>query len=438
MASHSVTHRSPNFLSSFLGHLFLKLFALTILLGTATLVQGQSCFTQVGEADILCLAETYQFLFMGTEESGMLKYDKITEEMTEINTGNSDIESDKVISIVWHIGQIYFSTDSALYHYNMSTTQITTINDSISGVLAAGLGQRLLISGISDYYELIQGEIVYHQDLTDYVNFSCGICDRTTDVEVTDNGDVWISHFGFYEYDVLRYDGTEWTLYDITTHPELFPIESWADNRLDSKDGRLFSSSWGGLLIHEDESWEVIDSYSDPQVIDGLDTLLLGHTGLAFDQNQGYWFGTQRDWTIEGPARIAYFNTSDWQIIPLPADTSVDVTDVSASYIDSYIIYVTTNGGLFILNKECLGIVNSVSDLEPLDLGIYPNPSSGRIAFHEPMSGQLRIYDSLGSIVYRYTLDNSTSIDISQLPAGLYQVEVSGSKELWSSGLVVE
>lgn len=78
---------------------------------------------------------------------------------------------------------------------------------------------------------------------------------------------------------------------------------------------------------------------------------------------------------------------------------------------------------------ECEGEVDGVHDASHSDWALYPNPASEiiRVQFFETIgvSGQLRIADGLGRTVWSTTNLTSTSIPVSQLPEGIYQLVLS-------------
>ncbi|MFT7113979.1 MAG: hypothetical protein ACI8P7_000759 [Candidatus Azotimanducaceae bacterium] len=85
---------------------------------------------------------------------------------------------------------------------------------------------------------------------------------------------------------------------------------------------------------------------------------------------------------------------------------------------------------------------SSVGIKEPLtaQLQVYPNPSSeiANVVFGEVVSGSLNVYDSKGSIVNTIMIEgNSAQVDVTNLPAGLYQVHFYGKDKMLTKNLNV-
>lgn len=55
-----------------------------------------------------------------------------------------------------------------------------------------------------------------------------------------------------------------------------------------------------------------------------------------------------------------------------------------------------------------------------LNWSMYPNPSNGKITIQSENEGEITITNSLGATVYSATILNTKSVDISNLPAGVY------------------
>jgi ligand-binding sensor domain-containing protein len=415
----------------------MRLIVLFLLINIALLLDAQSCLTQIGESDIQCISEDEQFIWLGTNQ-GLQRYDKLSEALTIWSSQNSALDEDLVISVQAYQGDILLSTESSLYKLDLFLDQIIPLNDSLSGQLAEGNQGQLILAGGEYYYEFVESEVSYYQDLGELVTLSCPICDNSTDIEVMENGELWISHFGFYEFDLLHFDGESWTIYDSQSHPEVFPIESWSDNKLDSKNNVLLSTSWGGLLSHQNQEWAILDGYSNPQVIVGEDTLLLGHTGVTYDQSNGFWFGTNYDYLEEGPAKLAYFNESDWQIIPLPGVIPYSVVDMLASNFDSNLIYIGTSEGFFILDKSCLGIVSGLSEINKIGVSIYPNPTREYLRFSQAITGDITLTNALGQHVFTAEMKNTEHLQLPNLTLGAYIISVDNNGQRFQLPIVIE
>ena len=65
--------------------------------------------------------------------------------------------------------------------------------------------------------------------------------------------------------------------------------------------------------------------------------------------------------------------------------------------------------------------------MAPGKLSVYPNPASGEVRI-EGLSGfsTVRLYNSLGQLMLEQNADSQTTLNISSLPAGMYQVVAAG------------
>jgi hypothetical protein len=81
-----------------------------------------------------------------------------------------------------------------------------------------------------------------------------------------------------------------------------------------------------------------------------------------------------------------------------------------------------------------------VKEALAMQLQVYPNPSSeiANVVFGEVVSGSLNVYDSKGAIVNTIMIEgNSAQVDVTNLPAGLYQVHFSGKDKTLTKNLNV-
>jgi hypothetical protein len=57
-------------------------------------------------------------------------------------------------------------------------------------------------------------------------------------------------------------------------------------------------------------------------------------------------------------------------------------------------------------------------------LAVFPNPAGDRLWLDKPISGQCSIYSMEGKILFSLQLTNQSSLDIGDLPPGLYVVQL--------------
>ena len=76
---------------------------------------------------------------------------------------------------------------------------------------------------------------------------------------------------------------------------------------------------------------------------------------------------------------------------------------------------------------------------ESLDMKVYPNPASGSFTVEAPVNSRIDLIDIAGNVVYRQTAVNPvTTIDLSDVGAGLYLVRVVDGNSVRTLKLVVQ
>jgi len=93
--------------------------------------------------------------------------------------------------------------------------------------------------------------------------------------------------------------------------------------------------------------------------------------------------------------------------------------------------------------SECAYLPNSISENSSVTFNISPNPSSGLLRIDMggsvPRSSTLSAFDAHGSLIINHTLrDPRTTLDLSDLPAGPYMIQVRSSFGLQSAVWVKE
>jgi endoglucanase len=92
-------------------------------------------------------------------------------------------------------------------------------------------------------------------------------------------------------------------------------------------------------------------------------------------------------------------------------------------------------------------IINSIPELTPGSLGIYPNPAAQFVKIHAPVqirqshNGLVRIRSITGMLVRKFenvNLKNSADIFVGDLPAGLYVIQYFSGGKIWSNKLMIE
>jgi len=131
---------------------------------------------------------------------------------------------------------------------------------------------------------------------------------------------------------------------------------------------------------------------------------------------------------------IYYARTFNWNSTGVQRGTAPDSTlftlPAGLPY-GSYSLAVIANGissdTITFNNTPCSVGINTID--KPGSLLISPNPASNTISISN-ITGKtsIRIYNSLGELVIEQETENNLSLDISQLPMGVYNISVNDSK----------
>ena len=132
-----------------------------------------------------------------------------------------------------------------------------------------------------------------------------------------------------------------------------------------------------------------------------------------------------------------------------PDLTCITVDDVALSTewwnTEGYPIFNNPNGYVSIdstmyFSSNCSSVF--VDDLSPLSVLIYPNPSAAHITVDlgdlTGLNTTVKMYDISGKRLFETQSSSSTTIDVSDLSAGMYTLELSTSDTVLRNQIVVE
>ena len=107
-------------------------------------------------------------------------------------------------------------------------------------------------------------------------------------------------------------------------------------------------------------------------------------------------------------------------------------------------IIFTSTGGTGTSATQTLvitqGVKTTLYSYTRVDFSLYPNPTDGKLTV-EGVTGHLHIYihDLVGREVMTYSLTPSNkTIDVSNLPSGMYVVTVQGEDKTWTEVLIID
>lgn len=106
---------------------------------------------------------------------------------------------------------------------------------------------------------------------------------------------------------------------------------------------------------------------------------------------------------------------------------------------DPYVVMTERSSGTGPLRKEAIEeYINKETEIN-LEAEVFPNPAENSITIKIPVSnGTLEVTDMIGKKVGNYTLtQQSTTLDVSQYPNGLYNLIISTATKNYHIKLMI-
>ncbi len=400
--------------------------AKTILISTylffliSSTIAQNACTTFIANDDIVSITDNAQFIYIATTESGLVQIDKSTLEKVYYNTSNTNLSTNKIKSVLNFDNTIYVSTDSALMVLVDNTFH--GVSNNLEGLLAENSDGDLVVVG-RRHCTILSPDLTenYTIDLTTVVADKC--CSMNSDIDFDADGNLWISHYDFYYYAVLKFDGTNWTLYD-SNNADL-PIESFEPNNgITTNENKVVATCWGGLFELNDEDWSNIHNSDNPTIENEEDNIEGFHTfTIEYDANNIFWVGTQN--FQELPNKIAYQVDNEWYFLEDDENNWSGVNVIQESTTQNHILYAGTQNGLIIIDKNCLGLTTSDNAIFEEKVNIFPNPTNGILSIEIPVETfDYSIVDVVGRLLYSEKGKMDKQVDVQYLPNGVYYLRV--------------
>ncbi len=125
--------------------------------------------------------------------------------------------------------------------------------------------------------------------------------------------------------------------------------------------------------------------------------------------------------------------------LPLDGATSEDFTITDPSQNGNYSVAVTLNG-CDAMSECVLLLIESVDEVQvDWSAGIFPNPANATLTVWSSRPAMCTLYNTLGSRVASLPITSTQhSLEVGQLPAGLYQVVLEDGSTIRNHALLIE
>jgi hypothetical protein len=80
---------------------------------------------------------------------------------------------------------------------------------------------------------------------------------------------------------------------------------------------------------------------------------------------------------------------------------------------------------------------NAITNIQQTDIQLFPNPTTGEIQLTNVDADQVQVFDSMGRLLFSEKQPGNT-LDISEMPAGVYFLKITEGEEVYSARVVKE
>jgi len=397
-----------------------------------TALSQTNCITPNWGESIVAFEEDSTFLWIATNDSGLIRFNKQTEEKTYYNTTNSNISSNKILSLLYYNNELIVSTDSNLLRF--TDNSFTTINDTTKGMMIEDFKGNLVVVERESYsygaiYTFHNDNIIQKIDICDSVQKQCL---DNNDITIDSSGNIWLVRSEFYAFDVGNFNGTTYQSFSA----QGFPIDAFNPS-ITSNGNLIIMSNYKGIFSYNG-AWQFTIPHE--QIIDGNDTLNQSLSSIELESNGNLWAGTDSGIFANQPGRIIYLNNGVWKFLPQTDSLPSSITTFHLSKFESNIVYAGSTNGFMIIDKSCLGLTSTISEsTDEISLLIFPNPSKEVINVR--LSGNLRIENSILLDINGKKLKqfgNDSELSIFDVPKGLYFLQVNTNKGVMTKKITIE
>ena len=383
------------------------------------------------------------------------------EQWVLLNTGNSDIPSDRTISLGMSANDvIYIGTPGGLvdpsHVYEYAGTDWTEM-DWFSSF------NNMTYNPYLDYLAIATGEGVFHYDSTEHIVFNEDNSNLTSSsISCIDVGSDGTEYIGMTAAGLLFtgglgiYNGSFWAVYNDGNSP--LPVDNVVSVFAGQSGIVWIGTQDAGLMKKDGDDWELFTTensdipgdrpthfaqsasgmlwitFSNGSIatFDGSDWTYIrvrdfpdsNVSDMLFDADDNLWMGFESD-------GFAKYDGEDWVyftslLSPLPGD------EVTGLELDSEgQLWISTQwNGLAIYDPDFGAAIDDF--LSPENIVTYPNPvsTSLNVNFKE-LTGKadLYVYNLMGQLVIRQQMNEASfQIDCSELQAGYYTLKLKTQK----------
>jgi ligand-binding sensor domain-containing protein len=375
---------------------------------------------------------------------------------TILNTGNSEIPSDDIISIGLGIDdEVFIGTPGGLVNPSRVYTYSGATWDELDWLSSF---QQMEVSPLG-HVAIASASGVYHYDEIDYTFYDSENSGLTAnditciDVDADGNEYAGMTAAGLlFDGGLAIYDGSTWTSYTQSEAP--LPADDVV-SVLKDEDGPVYIGTVNGLVTKAGDTWTVYDT-DNSEIPDNHPVLMATAPGqpiwIAFNNGSlatfdGQDFNTFTDpmpagfpdavisamlfdnetlWVGFNDEGIGKFDGTTWTFYNT-SNSELPHNDITGMVLDSEgKIWISTDGGgIGILEPQ---VNTSVGEISNAIKEIYPNPveSTLMLAFQEmPQGAQISIFNNAGQHIFSQQISASPqAIDVSTLPSGYYYIQL--------------
>ena len=384
------------------------------------------------------------------------------EQWTLLNTGNSDIPSDRTISLGMSAGDVvYIGTPGGLVDpshvfENGGTNWVEM--DWFSSF------NNMTYNPYSNHLAIATGEGVFHYDGTEYVVFNEDNSNLTSsNITCIDWGTFGVEYVGMTAAGLLFtgglgiYDGSSWTVYNEGNSP--LPVDNVISVFAGRSDIVWIGTQNAGLMKKDGDDWELFTTENSDipgnspthfaesssgmlwvafangsiATFDGTDWTYIrvrdfpesNVSDMLFDSQNNLWMSFESD-------GFAQFDSEEWTFFTsltsqLPGD------EVTGLELDSEgQIWISTQwNGLAVYDPDFGSAIEDF--MSPENIVVYPNPTDINLniefaALRE--EAELYVYNLMGQIVLQQKMNGTINqIDCSGLQVGYYTLKIKSLKE---------